>query len=231
MAQGDYVPPPPPAPSARQANPQYPAPLDAQGAPLPSFEHGSVEATAEMIEATPLESDENPFQTRSRWKQWLKKPSRELSIRAGIAALALTVGWGVGATPWKGSSPTRTVAAAKAAPAKKPAAKAASAKATAVKAALAARPAPAAAPPVRRVAAVNIAASPASKARAATKPASAAQKKSLAPKTATKSATKTATNAKAKASALKSKAVAKAAKTKVKAKAKATAKTSANQKG
>ena len=130
---------PPPPPSARQANPEYPAPEEAN-APLPSFEHGTPVgmgfenvAAAEGSEVP----EENPFQKPNRFREWLKKPvallksprallrkpSREFTIRAAVGVLALTLGWGIGAKPWKPSPNVRTVAAAKASSAKAKAAK------------------------------------------------------------------------------------------------------------
>jgi hypothetical protein len=191
-----------------------------------------------------VEAEANPFQKPNRFREWLKKsgaalknsrtllkkPSREFTVRAAVGAVALFVGWGVGAKPWKPSPTGRPVAAAKfntkansakAAAAKTSGAKAGSAKATAGRAA--------AAEPVRRIAAVNHPAKPAqAQTRAATK---------LAPVKVTSKApvAKATTKTTSKSIKAKPKTVAKAtskapAKAAVKTKAKAKVATQANAK-
>jgi hypothetical protein len=105
---------PPAAPSSRQMNAGY----DVQ--PLPSFENTPIDMVAETVEAIPDE-EPNPFQKTGRFdrfKKLLKKPSREMSIRVGLAAAALLVGWSAGAKPWK-SDPPRAAMSAKASAAAK----------------------------------------------------------------------------------------------------------------
>jgi hypothetical protein len=78
-----------------------------------------VDFNAPTVAASELE--QNPFASKSRWRALLKKPSREVIVRGGIALLALGVGIGIGAKPWKASraTPSAKVVAAHAAP-KKP---------------------------------------------------------------------------------------------------------------
>jgi hypothetical protein len=211
---------------------------------LPSFEHATPGGVGfEQVAAVEpgVEAEANPFQKPNRFRlvlaksrallakarPLLKKPSREFTIRAAVGAVALFVGWGVGAKPWKPSPAGRPVAALKAG-AKANSAKAASAKATAAKA-TAARGA--AGEPVRRVAAAN---QPAP-ARAATKIAP-VKVTSKAPVKVTSKAVKPASKAPvakavtkggAKTAKARPKTVAKAvSKTPVKAKAKVSAKAS-----
>ena len=237
--------PPPPAPEANPAGPP-PAPSSRQqhagyDAPLPSFENTPIDMVAETVEAIPDE-EPNPFQRPGRFdrfKKLLKKPSREVSIRAGIAAAALLVGWGAGAQPWK-SPPPRAAVTAKASSAKAAAAKAAAAKAAAAKANKArptAVPAAQKAEAPRRVAVVAHDTPPVlAKARTETKVALASQgkvtTKSAAATKAAKAKAKAATKLSAKKAAAKKAVTAKASlKAKAKAKPKAVAKKATAKQG
>lgn len=162
---------PPPPPSARRTDLQYADPqqqyADPQQYPDPTAhgmpyyaDPGAIDPTAATVEAGTIDGEPNPFKKPSRWRSWLKRPSREFMVRGGVAVLAAALGWGVGAKPWKSEPP----AAAKVAVANKAAAR------PAVKA-----------PPARRVAVSTPApAAPAAKSRTATAPAATTQKKTTA---------------------------------------------------
>ncbi|MGC4087988.1 MAG: hypothetical protein QM756_08840 [Polyangiaceae bacterium] len=116
----NYVAPmPPPPPSRRPAPPQVP-PLEASGQ-VPQYQTVDVGAyTPEPVHydsprlELPMQSETDPFHQPSRWRKWVKKPSREFMVRGAVAALALTAGWGIGAKPWKSAPAAHAVAAAKA---------------------------------------------------------------------------------------------------------------------
>lgn len=223
---------PPPAPSSRQVHAGYVE-------PLPSFENTPIDMVAETVEAIPDE-EPNPFQKPGRFDRFrklLKKPSREMSIRAGFAAAALLVGWGVGAKPWK-SDPPRAAMSAKASSAAK---SAAAAKANKPAARPAAAPAAAKAEAPRRVAVVAhdsppVLAKPRAESKAAVAPKAKVTTKSAPAKAAATKAVKAKAKAANKVSAKKASkaATAKAslkAKAKAKAKPKATAKKAAAKHG
>jgi hypothetical protein len=191
--------------------------------PLPSFENTPVDMVAETVEAIPDE-EPNPFQKTGRFdrlKKLLKKPSREMSIRAGLAAAALLVGWGAGAKPWK-SDPPRAAMSAKASAAAKAASAAKASKAGARPAAAAAA-AKAEAP--RRVAVVAHDSPPVLAKRAETKAALASKSKVTTKSATAKAAATKAVKSKAKAAnkvtAKKQATKAATAKASLKAKAKA----------
>jgi hypothetical protein len=204
--------------------------------PLPSFENTPIDMVAETVEAIPDE-EPNPFQKTGRFdrfKKLLKKPSREMSIRAGLAAAALLVGWGAGAKPWK-SDPPRAAMSAKASAAAKAGSAAKASKAGARPAA--ARPAAAAAAAKaeapRRVAVVAHDSPPVLAKRAETKTALASKSKVTTTKSVTakaaatkalKSKAKTATKVTAKKQATKTATAKASLKAKAKAKPKAVAK-------
>jgi cytoskeletal protein RodZ len=71
-----------------------------------------VDPTAETVEASPLDDDANPFRKPSRWRGWLKRPSREFMIRGAVAAIAAAIGWGAGAKPWQPAPDAAKVALA-----------------------------------------------------------------------------------------------------------------------
>jgi hypothetical protein len=124
-------------------------------------DQGAIDPTAATVEAGTLDGEPNPFKKPSRWRRWLKRPSREFMVRGGVAALAAALGWGVGAKPWKSQPPVAAkVAVASKAGAARPAVKALPARRVAVS-----TPAPAA---------------PAAKSRTATAPAATTQKKTTA---------------------------------------------------
>jgi hypothetical protein len=211
---------PPPAPSSRHMNGGY----DVE--PLPSFENTPVDMVAETVEAIPDE-EANPFRKAGRFdrfKKLLKKPSREMSIRVGLAAAALLVGWGAGAKPWK-SDPPRAAMSAKASAAAK-AASAAKASKAAARPAAAAAAAKAEAP--RRVAVVAHDSPPVLAKRAETKAALASKSKvttkSVTAKAAATKAVKSKAKAASKVTAKKQATKAATAKASLKAKAKAKAK-------
>ena len=190
---------PPPPPSARRMDLQYADPqqqqyTDPQQYPDPTAhgmpyyaDHAAIDPTAETVEAGALDGEPNPFKKPSRWRRWVKRPSREFMVRGGVAVLAAALGWGVGAKPWKAQP--ATVAAANKAGAAHPAVKA---------------------QPVRRVAVSSPASAPAAKSRTATAPAATTQKKTTAATpsktqatTKTQAVTKTAAKPVAKSSTTK----------------------------
>jgi hypothetical protein len=70
----------------------------------------------QFAETTPRE-EENPFaKPPSRFRRWLKRPSREVMRTSGIAVLAAALGWVVGAKPWKPKPVARAAMAMKSAP-------------------------------------------------------------------------------------------------------------------
>ncbi|MFZ5891819.1 MAG: hypothetical protein ACOY0T_12255 [Myxococcota bacterium] len=101
---------PPPPPSARRVNASFTAP----GGYVAPVQPNEASAVDQFAETTPRD-EENPFQKPpARWRRWLKRPSREMMVRSGVAVVALGIGWGVGAKPWKPSPAARPVIAAKA---------------------------------------------------------------------------------------------------------------------
>lgn len=74
---------------------QYTAQLPADQTPLDAL-------PIPLVTPASAETEDNPFKKKpSRLRAWLKKPSREFWMRSAVAALAATIGWGVGAQPWK----------------------------------------------------------------------------------------------------------------------------------
>lgn len=100
----------PPPPPSRRANAYGPSAMDYGAPPAPV----AASAVDQFAETTPRD-DENPFQKPpSRFRRWLKRPSREVVRTAGVAVLAAGLGWLGGAKPWKAKPVAHAAVAMKA---------------------------------------------------------------------------------------------------------------------